>query len=430
MNDMKFDNELYNSWRALDKNIMAWWDGDVRKANEEEIRDPRLNQIWYSDEEHRKKEKRETEGKTGTLLFLPFPYISSAGSEDAFPEMYCWDIPFINSALYFHDRLEFIRNHLLNHLFMIQRFGMVLNGNRTYYTTRSQTPLLADDVWRYYQHTKDLDLLSFAYPLLKSEFLNYWNGEHHQTPIKLATNRDLGDPELRPELAAEAEVLDFTPIYDGDIRNCVPLQTNCALVRYADCLASIARELKRREEAVQWKTDADTRRDLIRQYCWNQEKGFFFEYNYVQERQLPYWSICAYWTLWADVAKPDEADRLVEHLEKFEFDYGLALTDKIYPSPHPEFEWLQWEYPSGWPPMQMMVVDALNKYGFNEEARRIAKKYVTVIVEQYQVTGKMWEKYNVVDGNLEFPRERYNVPPFHGWTSAAAVVLGHQAFQK
>lgn len=416
-------NDLYQRWKSLDTLISQWWDEDTRRATEPEILDPRVNRVWIP--EGGEKERNQEEK---TLLFLPFPYISGAGSEAAFPEMYCWDVFFVNSGLLLHNRHDIVRNHLLNHLFSILRFGMVLNGNRSYYLTRSQTPLLAQDVWRYYSHTDDLDFLSLAYPLLKQQFLGYWDADHHRTPTGLATCRDLGDPTHRPELAAEAEVLDFTPLFGGDVRRCVPLQINCALVAYLRALARMARALKRADETARWEEEAEQRSRQIRKLCWNPSESFFFEYDFVAQTQIPVFSLCAYWTLWAEVATPDQAEALVTHLQRFAFPHGLAFTDRIYPSPHHEFEWLQWQYPAGWPPMQMMVTDALLNYGYTAEARRHARAFLSLVLEQYAITGKLWEKYNVVEGNLSFPTERYSVPPMHGWASAAVTTLGHLAF--
>jgi alpha,alpha-trehalase len=413
---------LFGYWKDLNYKIKTWWDQDVRSAREKDIRDPEKNAIWYSDEQHKEKEIRTD--REWTLLFLPHPYVTSGGNANAFPEMYCWDTYFINHGLLLHKRFDLIRNHIVNQLYMIERFGMVLNANRTYYTTRSQTPLLAADIWRYYRHTGDIDLLYPAYPLLKKEFLGYWNADHHLTQTGLATNRDLGDPELRPELAAEAEVHDFTPCFEGDVRNCNPVQTNCALVRYADILSLIARELKQPEEESRWKEQAQSRRDLINALCWNNDLQFYFEYDHVRSRQLPCWSLSAYWALWSHIASDAQAKSLVEQLSKFETQYGLIQTDRRYPSPHPEFEWVQFQYPAGWPPMHIIVVEGLYQYGFADHAKRIAEKYLRLIIGQYLETGSLWEKYNMVDGNLSFPKERYTVPPFHGWTSAAVLVFG------
>ncbi|MCC5835198.1 MAG: hypothetical protein JJU20_10725 [Opitutales bacterium] len=418
-------DDLKSRWMQLDRQIATWWRGDMKQATESEILDPEMNKVWFSEEEADKRKKPVEP----TLLFLPFPYVSGAGSKEAFPEMYCWDSYFINWGLLHHKQTETVRKHLLNHLFLVLRFGMVLNGNRTYYTTRSQTPLLAQDVWRYYEHSKDTELLYFAYPLLKKQYTGYWDADHHRTPIGLTTNRDLGDPGLRPELAAEAEILDFTPIFGGDVRNCVPIMTNCALVAYTDVLAKIAERIGLKDEAEHWKKSSSTRKALINQYCWDPDRAFYFEYNYVTGQPLEHYSFCAYWTLWAGVADTAQAEALVAQLDRIECAHGVTITDRIYESPHPEFDWLQFQYPAGWPPMQMIIVEALKRYGYTNEAERIAEKFLRLMLRIYEETGELWEKYNVVDGSLELPIERYKTQPFHGWSSAAIADLGRTLFK-
>jgi len=217
-------------------------------------------------------------------------------------------------------------------------------------------------------------LLARAYPVFKREYFDYWCADHHQTPVGLAANRDLSDPalgrrdfynfslsamRLRPELAAEAETLDFTPIYAGDVRACVPLQTNCVLVRHAKTLAWMAAETGWPEEAAAWQAEADQRAALIQKYCWNEAEGFFFEDQFQRQQQLPFWSLCTYGAVGAGVATAAQAERLVPHLARFEPEHGLTQTDQPYPSPHPEFRALQFNYPNGWPPFQIMVIDAL-----------------------------------------------------------------------
>jgi alpha,alpha-trehalase len=333
-------------------------------------------------------------------------------------------------ALLLHDRWDLVRNHILNHLFQIERFGMVLTGNRTFYLTRSQTPLLADSIRQYCQDQIDVELVMFSYPWLVKEYREYWNASHHQTPTGLATHRDLGDPRLRPELAAEAESLDFTPCYGGDIRTCVPLQLNCALVRYADNLAWMADVLRLPEEAEVWTRLATRRRELIRELCWDDKAGFFFEYQFVRGERLPFWSLGAYWTLWAGVATRTQAAQLASHLPRFLHRGGLAQTDVAYPSPHPEFSWLQWGYPSAWPPSQMIVVEGLDRYGFQAEAHDVAVRYLDCMLTEYDRTGKFWEKYNAVEATSSLPRERTPCVPLHGWTTASAVWLGHRLYNR
>lgn len=433
---------MKNRWRKLDDLIRTWWDDDLTRANEDEIRDPELNRIWYSDEEHRKNEEQKGEKSEPTLLYLPFPYTSAGGAEGTFPEMYCWDVYFTNLALAAHERLEIVRNHILNQLFMIERYGMVLNGNRTYYLYRSQAPIHPLSVKLYYDLTGDRHLLARAYPALQAEYAEYWMAGHHQTKTGLATNRDLAELQvqsgsgkiltqssrLRPELAAEAEVLDFTAIFDGDVRKCNPLMTNCALVLYARTLAWIAGELGWPDESEAWKSEADRRSQKIREYCWDDEKGFFFEYQYEKGERLPFWSLAGYWAMWAGVATSRQAERMVRNLHLFEQPHGLSQTDQAYASPHKEFHVLQWDYPNGWPPSQIVVIDSLEAYGYMDIAKRLAQKYVKLQLDVFDDTGRVWEKYNVVEGNLNLPRERYPVVPLHGWSSATVVYLGRKIF--
>jgi alpha,alpha-trehalase len=420
-------------WQDLDRQISTWWDAELHTAREADLADPKSNIIWSPTEEHRK--RKEGKVQPPTLLYLPFPYITAGGGETAFPEMYCWDTYFINRALAIHDRYDIIRYHILNQLFLIERYGMVLTGNRTYYLGRSQTPLHSDSVLLYYEHTRDRELAARAYPILKKEYEGYWLADHHRTPTGLATNRDLTeltapsnaydiDETLRPELAAEAESMDFTAIYDGDIRRCNPLQTNCLLVRYARNLSRLADIIGWTDQAQHWRQEAQARSRLIRDLCWDESHGFFFEYQYATGRKLPYWSLAAYWTLWADVADENQIDKLVSNLRFFEKDHGVVQTREKYPSPHPEFENLQWDYPSGWPSFQIIIYDVLVKFGYVKEANRIAEKFIKLQLSLYQSTGKLWEKYNVVEGNLNLPVERYPAVPLHGWSCTSILHLG------
>jgi alpha,alpha-trehalase len=430
-------NDTYLQWKELDDQIRTWWDQELRLAREEQLHDPASNEIWSPSEEH--KERKKGKVQPPTLLYLPHPYITAGGGESAFPEMYCWDTYFINMALVCHERYDIIRYHILNQLFLVDRYGMVLTGNRTYYLGRSQTPLHSGSVRLYVEGSGDRDMLLRAYPVLKQEYVKYWCANHHSTPIGLATNRDLTelkapsaeydiDESLRPELASEAEVADFTATFAGDIRQCTPLQTNCALVRYAHDLAWMAKELGRTHEAQGWLDETERRSSLIRQYCWDEQQSMFFEYQYTRQRRLPYWTLAAYWTLWAGVASAEEAAALVRHLDRFEHPFGVAQTAEKYPSPHPEWDNLQWDYPSGWPPFHIILYQGLMKYGYETEAKRIATKYLNLQLAIYKQTGKLWEKYNVVEGNLSLPRERYDVVPLHGFSCASLVYLGRQLF--
>lgn len=387
------------SWHSLDEEIRGWWNGDLSVATEP---DP-----------------------DGTLLLLPHPYSSAGGSESAFPEMYGWDTYFINRALLEHGRLDIVRGHVENQLHMIETYGMVLNGNRTFYLTRSQPSLLAPIVSALLARQPDEDLALRAIVALEAEYTEYWGADHHRTPTGLTTNRDLGDPGLRPELSAEAETgLDFTPLFEGDVRRFVPLITNSALVATARALAKICDRWASPARAARWREEAARRSRRINELCWDNTIGQYVEYNWVEDRPSKVTGLSSVWPLWAGVASPEQASRAIANLRPYAQPGGWASTAIAWPSPHPEWEWLQWQYPSGWPPEQIIVLDALRRYGRDEVAAPLAARFVQVQLDRFAETGTLWERYNIVEPDAHLPVERYAAVPMHGWSSAAAVVLG------
>lgn len=403
------DGDLRARWEKLDETIRGWWGGDLHRATEEQIRDDPKK----------------------TLIFLPFPYSTAGGSESAFPEEYGWDTQFINLGLLAQGHPEIVRGNILDQLFMIERFGKVLNGNRTYYLTRGQPPLLAWSVENYLSVKKDDDELAMlAYANLEHAYNGYWNRAPHLTSTGLATCHDSGTgSEMEQEMAAECEAgLDYTPIFDGHIRQCVPLHINCALVREAQVLSALAKRFGWQDKAAHWSSLADARGKLINQYCWDEGKGCYLEYNFVRRTQLSYYSLNMYWPLWAGIASPSQAERVKDHLELFNRGYGLTFTDKTYPNPHPQFKALEWAYPESWPPQQIIVAMALRRYGFDDAARMVNRRYIANVVETWEKTGCTWERYNAVVGGHNCPVERTAPAKLHGWSSSSAVVLGRMLF--
>ncbi|WP_433892694.1 trehalase family glycosidase [Streptomyces sp. CA-111067] len=403
-------SDSLSSWQLLDDRVRTWWDEDLVTAQEDEIR------------------------ADANTLFLPEPYASGGGKVGPpwYRSMFAWDTWFSNLALLVHGRHDLVRAHVVDYVAMVERFGFMPNANQAALRTRSQTPVFPDGILRYLTHTADTALLQRAYPALVTEYTGYWNADHHRTACGLATNADLGDPALDPRLAAEAETgLDWTPIYDGDVRRVAPLITNCALVRYAEVLAAFADRLGLPDDARRRRAEAAERGALIRELCWDEEAGFFFDYDHVAGRRLPHWSLCGYWPLWAGVATPEQARRAAEALPRFRHPHGLTVTDRPLPSPHDGMADgdIQWMYPAAWAPLVIVTAWGLDNYGLHEAGRAAAEGFVACMVRHFEATGELYEKYNAVTGGLDLPNERYGMIRLHGWTSAAAVLLGRRVHE-
>jgi alpha,alpha-trehalase len=422
-----FSAEERHEWATLDRQIKDSWLLSRRQAGEHEIRHLRDVILPGDPDAKSADEVPESVGARDTLLFLPHPYLTPGGSEAAFSEMYAWDTFFINLGLLAHGLLDPVRDHLRNQLFMIDRYGMVLNGNRTYYLYRSQNPLCAEGARRLLERAFDHYLCLQAYAGFAKEYEGYWTADHHLTPTGLSTARDLGVKGLRPELAAEAEVTDFTAVFEGDVRNCNPLLINACLAKTEAALAWMAGRLGLTKDLARWEQRRAERINRFNALMWDQESGGYYEYQWRDQRRLPYRSLAMFMPLWAGIATPDQAACLVErHLPDFLLPHGCPFTDKVYPSPHQEFSHLQWAYPAVWPSFQMLLVEGLDAYGYHRLGDEIATRVLRTVLDQYRHTGKLWEKYHAENGGLDIPVERYPTAPMQGWTAALVAVFGRR----
>ena len=109
----------------------------------------------------------------------------------------------------------------------------------------------------------------------------------------------------------------------------------------------------------------------------------------------------------------------MKNLSAFEQAGGLAMS--------PEHSGAQWDYPYGWAPVQMLAIQGIRRYGFNDDADRLSSKFLFTVLENFARDGTIREKYNVVTGSSESHVEvgyQANVIGF-GWTNAAFLELLH-----
>ncbi|KAG5458946.1 MAG: glycoside hydrolase [Olpidium bornovanus] len=104
-----------------------------------------------------------------------------------------------------------------------------------------------------------------------------------------------------------------------------------------------------------WFERARRRKALIDKYCWNEEKGMYFDYDTRLEEQSVYESVTAFWALWAGCASEAQAARLLDvGLRLFEVVGGLVCgTEHSRGKISLDRPNRQWDYPFGgcarWP---------------------------------------------------------------------------------
>jgi alpha,alpha-trehalase len=171
--------------------------------------------------------------------------------------------------------------------------------------------------------------------------------------------------------------------------------------------------------AKEWQTKADRRKHTMDRLMWSNAFGVFFDYNYAKERRGTVISLATYYPMWAGMVSRKQAKKLVKSLKKFEERGGLTATSVQQISQYvPGTTPVQWAHPNGWAPLHFMVIEALKRYGYDDDAERIARKWLKTNLDWFNKHGQFLEKYNVVNPDKKPTAGVYPSQIGFGWTNA------------
>ena len=152
------------------------------------------------------------------------------------------------------------------------------------------------------------------------------------------------------------------------------------------------------ETSSVWDRRARGRKMRMDKYCWDQERGMYFDYNTAKKERTTYESATTFWALWAGLATPQQAAEMVNKaLPKFEMFGGLVSgTEKSRGPVGVDRPNRQWDFPYGWAPQQILAWAGFLRYGYQEEAERLAYKWLYMITKAFvDFNGVVVEKYDV-----------------------------------
>jgi alpha,alpha-trehalase len=359
-----------------------------------------------------------------SLLGLPNKYLVPAfeeGHEFDFNELYYWDSYFMAQALLDGKHKELVVGMLENLLFTFERFKIIPNASRTYLMGRSQPPFLTSFILDVYKTYKmDKKWLRRAIKIAQAEYHTVWMGKNKPNARLVYENLSrYYDINYLHDLAEAESGWDYTPRFGHKALNFTPIDLNSLLYKYEKDFAYAARLTDNEEEAKKWDKIANQRRMTINKLAWSELRGLYCDYNYVKESRGSVNSLAAYYPMWAGMVDERQAARLVSSLKRFEQKGGIATTDApqvsgLIPGAMPT----QWAYPNGWAPLHYLVVKGLQKYGYEEDARRIAMKWLKTNLDWFNKHGVFLEKYNVVQPNKPPAKGTYPSQTGFGWTNA------------
>jgi alpha,alpha-trehalase len=399
---------------------------------------------------------RQPDKVGGSLIPLPHSYIVPGGR---FGEIYYWDSYFTMLGLKVSGKYDMLENMVNNFSYLIDTIGYIPNGNRSYFIGRSQPPfyslmisLLADirgkdiivnylpQLEKEYQFwmkgkeglTQTTSALHRVVRLPGGEILNrYWDEndtprpESYREDVELAHESGQDPKQIYRHLRAGAESgwdfscrwfkdkKKFTSIHTADI---VPVDLNSLLVHLEKTIAEAYKGKRNSASAKHYELSAEKRKHAIQKYCWNTEPGFFVDYDFIEKKQKQSLTLAGLFPLTFEMATEEQSKQVASIIkEKFMMPGGVVTTL--------ETTGQQWDAPNGWAPLQWMTVTGLENYGHHELAAEIARRWVALNTDVFKRTGKLMEKYNVIDTHLEAGGGEYAGQDGFGWTNGVLLAL-------
>jgi alpha,alpha-trehalase len=346
------------------------------------------------------------------ILYLPKPYVVPGG---VFHEMYGWDSYFIARGALAAGRPQIARDLLENYLYEVERYGKIPNSNRSWHLSRTQPPFLPELALAVYGRTGDVELLRRSIQAAKKELDEVFRSGHRRTPSGLSRYEDDAQgrpPEVKPSLyesypddpeffahdrATRESGWDMTHRFGSRTHKHEALDLNSLLYAYERSLAAMIRlaDGPGSVDAQRYDRDAALRARRMRERFWDSQRGLFFDFDFEKNERSRYESAATFYPLFAGWATKEEAAQVASHVRRFLAPGGIAASSK-QSRREVGGQDLQWDWPFGWAPHQIIAIEGLRKYGYGAEANAIAYRWLWMVAKvSGESNGLIKEKYDV-----------------------------------
>jgi alpha,alpha-trehalase len=384
-----------------------------------------------------------------SLLPLPRPYVVPGGR---FREIYYWDSYFTMLGLEESGRRDLVADMVGDFAYLIDTYGHVPNGTRTYYLSRSQPPFFFAMVGLL---SNDDSAGAFAQylPQLKREYafwmeganglrpgmvhrrvvampdgsiLNrYWDDrdtprdESYREDTELARASHRAAPQMFRDIRAAAESgWDFGSRWfaDGrtratiDTTEIVPIDLNSLLFGLENAIRAGCHAQADTACADEFAHRAAARRAAIDRYLWDARKSAYLDYRWTQQARIPRLSAATLYPLFVALASESQAAAVAKTVSR-----DLLAPGGIVTTPLDTGQ--QWDSPNGWAPVQWIAVEGLRHYHQASLAEAIACRWMVNVDDVYNQNGKLVEKYNVVTTGRKGGGGEYPLQDGFGWTN-------------
>lgn len=389
-----------------------------------------------------------TAPKYSSLLPLPEPYVVPGGR---FRELYYWDSYFTMLGLAQSGRNDLVEHMVRDFAYLIDAYGHVPNGTRSYYLSRSQPPffyamvgLLSEDSAGSYAH---------YLPELRQEYAFWMQGEvglkrgtaHRRVvsmPDGAILNRDWDDSDtprdesyredtelaqrsgripkqLYRDLRAAAESgWDFSTRWFADGQTLAAINTtqivsvdlNSLLFGLEEAIGAGCKRAGNAACTAEFAHRAAARRDAVNRYLWDEAAGVYRDYRWTAHAQVPRISAATLYPLFVGLASQPQAAAVASAVSRDLLKAGGIVTTPLVSGQ-------QWDAPNGWAPLQWIGISGLRRYSLAPLAQTIACRWMRNVDRVYEESGKLVEKYDVISSGRSGGGGEYPTQDGFGWTN-------------
>ncbi len=349
-------------------------------------------------------------------------------------------------------RQDLIRSLVGNFAFLINNYGHIPNGNRSYYLSRSQPPFFfkmvgllspGDEAGAFAQYLSELKK-EYAFwmkgakglrpgtarrhviALPDGSILNrYWDesdtarDESYWEDWTLAKTSGREPRQLFHDIRSAAESgWDFSSRWfaDGrtlatiDAAEIVPPDLNSLLFGLENAIRSGCERVGDKPCVRDFSRRAAARRAAVNKYLWDEVGGRYLDYQYKLRRRIDRVSAATLYPLFVGMSSDRQASKVARVVSsQLLKPGGLAATNVNTGQ--------QWDAPNGWAPLQWISVAALNRYRHRLIAEEIACRWMVNVAHVYRQSGKLVEKYDVITPERAGGGGEYLLQDGFGWTN-------------
>ena len=384
-----------------------------------------------------------------SLLAMPAPYVVPGGR---FREMYYWDSYFTMLGLATSGRHDLVNGMVRDFAYLIDTYGHVPNGARTYYLSRSQPPFFFAMVGLVSPEDPGQAFAAYL-PQLRREHAFWMDGERGLRPgashrhvvalpdgsvlnrfwddsdsprdesyredTELARTSRRPAPQLFRDIRAAAESgWDFGSRWfaDGrtratlDTTEIVPVDLNSLLFGLENAIRTGCERRGDKACALEFERRAAARRRSINRYLWDAPKGAYLDYRWTTKTRMPLLSAATLYPLFVSLASKPQAAAVGSITARELLKAGGIVTTTRETDQ-------QWDSPNGWAPLQWIAISGLRDYGATPLAAAIACRWMANVNDVYRQSGKLVEKYDVVTTGRSGGGGEYPLQDGFGWTN-------------